>query len=155
METDLNAIACTRMFIERVRIAPLCFSAQYIVDMWSTDKIMKVLLVVNYGGLHVYKLGASPTLIQTFDFNTLIGWQTMNDMLIVNIIYTEKGTKNRRRDKLRFITKESIGMRALLTKYADQVLSDMRQRRKEQEARDRAAGGGSVAEGYEEEEGEM
>jgi len=152
METELNAIACTRMFIERVRIAPLCFSAQYIVEMWSTDKILRVLLVINYGGLHVYKLGASPTLVQTFDFNTLIGWQTMNDMLIVNIIYTEKGTKARRRDKLRFITKESMSMRGLLTRYADAVLSDMRQRRKEQEARDRAAGGGDDAIEEEDEE---
>jgi len=155
METELNAIACTRMFIERVRIAPLCFSAQYIVELWSTDKIMKVLLVINYGGLHLYKLGASPVLIQTFDFNTLIGWQTMNDMLIVNIIYADKNNKaNRRRDKLRFLTKESLQMRALLSKYADQVLSDMRQRRKEQAARERAAGGAGGPDDDEEEEAE-
>ena len=42
METDLNAIAATRMFIERVRLAPLCFSAQYLCEMWSVDKILKV-----------------------------------------------------------------------------------------------------------------
>tara|TARA_B100000768_G_C11036496_1_gene272367 strand:+ start:81 stop:236 length:156 start_codon:yes stop_codon:yes gene_type:complete len=29
LETELNALAATRMFIERVRLAPLCFSAQY------------------------------------------------------------------------------------------------------------------------------
>ena len=29
LESELNALAATRMFIERVRLAPLCFSAQY------------------------------------------------------------------------------------------------------------------------------
>ena len=29
LEHELNALAATRMFIERVRLAPLCFSAQY------------------------------------------------------------------------------------------------------------------------------
>lgn len=42
METELNAVAATRMCIERVRLAPLCFSAQYIAEMWSVDKILKV-----------------------------------------------------------------------------------------------------------------
>ena len=42
LETELNALASTRMFIERVRLAPLCFSAQYIAEMWSVDKILKV-----------------------------------------------------------------------------------------------------------------
>ena len=87
METELNAVASTRMFIERVRLAPLCFSAQYICEMWSVDKILKVLVVINYGGLHIYRLGASPLLLSTFDFNTLVSWQSMNDMLIINIIY--------------------------------------------------------------------
>ena len=72
METDLNAVASTRMFIERVRLAPLCFSAQYIAEMWSVDKILKVLVVINYGGLHIYRLGAAPLLLSTFDFNTLV-----------------------------------------------------------------------------------
>ena len=72
LETDLNAIAATRMFIERVRLAPLCFSAQYIAEMWSVDKILKVLVVINYGGLHIYRLGAAPLLLSTFDFNTLV-----------------------------------------------------------------------------------
>ena len=91
METELNAVASTRMFIERVRLAPLCFSAQYIAEMWSVDKILKVLVVINYGGLHIYRLGASPLLLSTFDFNTLVSWQSMNDMLIINIIYAAKG----------------------------------------------------------------
>lgn len=80
METELNALAATRMFIERVRLAPLCFSAQFVAEMWSVDKILKVLLVINYSGLHIYRLGASPLLLSTFDFNTLVSWQSMNDM---------------------------------------------------------------------------
>lgn len=63
METELNAVAATRMFIERVRLAPLCFSAQYIAEMWSVDKILKVLVVINAGVLFVYRIGASPILL--------------------------------------------------------------------------------------------
>lgn len=80
METELNSVAATRMFIERVRRAPLCFSAQFVAEMWSVDKILKVLLVINYGGLHIYRLGANLLLLSTFDFNTLVSWQSMNDM---------------------------------------------------------------------------
>ena len=79
------------MFIERVRLAPLCFSAQYVAEMWSVDKILKVLVVINYGGLHIYRLGANPLLLSTFDFHTLVSWQSMNDMLIINIIYAQAG----------------------------------------------------------------
>jgi len=140
METELNAVAATRMFIERVRLAPLCFSAQYIAEMWSVDKILKVLVVVNYGGLHIYRLGASPLLLSTFDFNTLVSWQSMNDMLIINIIYAAKGELNKRREKLRFLTRESVQMRNLLSKYADAVLADLVKRMKEREAAARARG---------------
>jgi len=142
METDLNAVAATRMFIERVRLAPLCFSAQYVAEMWSVDKILKVLVVINYGGLHIYRLGASPVLLSTFDFNTLVSWQSMNDMLIINIIYAAKGEANKRREKLRFLTRESIQMRNLLSKYAEAVLADIIKKMKEREAmqRDREDG---------------
>jgi len=140
METELNAVAATRMFIERVRLAPLCFSAQYIAEMWSVDKILKVLVVVNYGGLHIYRLGASPLLLSTFDFNTLVSWQSMNDMLIINIIYAAKGELNKRREKLRFLTRESVQMRNLLSKYADAVLADLVKRMKEREAAAHARG---------------
>jgi len=137
METELNSIATTRMFIERVRLAPLCFSAQYIAEMWSVDKILKVLTVINYGGLHIYRLGASPLLLSTFDFNTLVSWQSMNDMLIINIIYAAKGEVTKRREKLRFLTRESLQMRNLLSKYAEAVLADIVKRMKEREARAR------------------
>jgi len=142
METELNAVASTRMFIERVRLAPLCFSAQYIAEMWSVDKILKVLVVVNYGGLHIYRLGASPLLLSTFDFNTLVSWQSMNDMLIINIIYAAKGEVAKRREKLRFLTRESLQMRNLLSKYAEAVLADIVKRMKEREARAKAEEGG-------------
>jgi len=140
METELNAVAATRMFIERVRLAPLCFSAQYIAEMWSVDKILKVLVVINYGGLHIYRLGASPLLLSTFDFNTLVSWQSMNDMLIINIIYAAKGELNKRREKLRFLTRESVQMRNLLSKYAEAVLADLVRRMKERGAAARARG---------------
>jgi len=133
METELNSIAATRMFIERVRLAPLCFSAQFVAEMWSVDKILKVLLVINYGGLHIYRLGSSPLLLSTFDFNTLVSWQSMNDMLIVNIIYSTKLSTEKRREKLRFLTRESIHMKTLLSKYAEAVLSDLIKRMKQRE----------------------
>ena len=157
--------------------------------MWSVDKILKVLVVINYGGLHIYRLGASPLLLSTFDFNTLVSWQSMNDMLIINvrartrtstharslcpamwparverpprclppppeshapcvravadvlgavcsqIIYAAKGEVAKRREKLRFLTRESLQMRNLLSKYAEAVLADIVKRLKEREAR--------------------
>ena len=150
METELNAIAATRMFIERVRLAPLCFSAQFVAEMWSVDKILKVLVVINYGGLHIYRLGAAPLLLSTFDFNTLVSWQSMNDMLIINIIYAAKGEVAKRREKLRFLTRESIQMRNLLSKYAEAVLADIIKKMKEREAMQRE----QEEEGEEEEEDE-
>jgi hypothetical protein len=140
MTDELNAVAATRMFIERVRLSPLCFSAQYIVDMWSVEKILKVLVVINYGGLHIYRLGGDPLLLSTFDFNTLVSWQSMNDMLIINIIYAAKDEAAKRREKLRFLTRESLQMRILLSKYAEAVLADIVKRMKEREARRRAEG---------------
>merc|ERR1712118_265498 len=99
---------------------------------------MKVLVVINYGGLHIYRLGASPVLLSTFDFHTLVSWQSMNDMLIINIIYAAKDDVNKRREKLRFLTRESVQMRNLLSKYAEAVLADIVKRMKEREARQRA-----------------
>jgi hypothetical protein len=93
--------------------------------------------VINYGGLHIYRLGASPLLLSTFDFNTLVSWQSMNDMLIINIIYAAKGEVTKRREKLRFLTRESLQMRNLLSKYAEAVLADIVKRMKEREARAR------------------
>jgi len=133
MENDMNAVQSTRMFIERVRLAPLCFSAQYIAEMWSVDKILKVLVVINYGGLHIYRLGENPLLLSTFDYNTLVSWQSMNDMLIINIIYAAKGEVAKRREKLRFLTRESLQMKMLLSKYAKAVLADIVKRMKERE----------------------
>ena len=143
METELNSIAATRMFIERVRLAPLCFSAQFVAEMWSVDKILKVLVVINYTGLHIYRLGPSPVLLSTFDFNTLVSWQSMNDMLIINIIYAGPGEVNKRREKLRFLTRESAQMRNLLSKYAEAVLADVIRKMKERENMPEEGGEGS------------
>ena len=52
--------------------------------------LLQVLVVINAGGFHVYRLGGAPLLLSTFNFETLVSWQSMNDMLIINIIYTTK-----------------------------------------------------------------
>ena len=62
-----------------------------------THQHPQVLVVINAGGLHVYRLGPSPVLISTFNFDTLVSWQSMNDMLIINIIYATKHDHNKRR----------------------------------------------------------
>jgi len=134
LETELNTLAATRMFIERVRLAPLCFSAQYQAEMWSVDKILKVLVVINAGGFHVYRLGGTPMLLSSFNFETLVSWQSMNDMLIINIIYTSKVDMTKRREKLRFLTRESAHMKTLLTKYGEVVLRQIVKLMKEREA---------------------
>ena len=134
LETELNALAATRMFIERVRLAPLCFSAQYQAEMWSVDKILKVLVVINAGGFHVYRLGGTPMLLSSFNFETLVSWQSMNDMLIINIICTSKVDMTKRREKLRFLTRESVHMKNLLSKYGEVVLAQIIKRMKEREA---------------------
>ena len=48
----------------------------------------------------------------------LVSSQSMNDMLIINIIYTSKANFEvvKRREKLRFLTRESVHMKTLLTK---------------------------------------
>ena len=133
LETDLNAVAATRLFIERVRLSALCFSAQFVAEMWSVDKILKVLIVINAGGFHVYRIGPTPVLISSFNFDTLVSWQSMNDMLIVNIIYATQWDTNKRREKLRFLTREAIHMRNLLSKYAEVVLANLMKRMRERE----------------------
>ena len=65
----------------------------------------------------------------------------MNDMLIINIIYAAKGEVAKRREKLRFLTRESLQMRNLLSKYAEAVLADIVKRMREREARQRAEDG--------------
>jgi len=95
---------------------------------------MKVMIVINYGGLHIYRIGANPLLLKSFDFHTLVSWQSMNDMLIVNLIHTPKGGGSKRREKLRFITRENAFMKSLLGKYADAVLQDYLKRKKARQA---------------------
>ena len=94
--------------------------------------------MINAGGFHVYRLGGAPLLLSTFNFETLVSWQSMNDMLIINIIYTTKMEATKRREKLRFLTRESLQMRNLLSKYAEAVLADIVKRMKEREARAKA-----------------
>ena len=99
------------------------------IEMWSVD--MKVLTVINYGGLHIYRLGASPALLD-LDFNTLVSWQSMNDMLVINIIYAAKG-ELRRGGEATLLTRESVQMRTCL-QYAEAVLADLVKKMKEREA---------------------
>lgn len=64
----------------------------------------------------------------------------MNDMLIVNIIYAQKGEAVKRREKLRFLTRESVHMRQQLTKYGEVVLQNLIKRMKAREQADRNRG---------------
>ena len=73
-------------------------------------------------------------LLSSFNFETLVSWQSMNDMLIINIIYTSKVDMAKRREKLRFLTRESVHMKTLLTKYGEVVLAQIVKRMKEREA---------------------
>ena len=102
--------------------------------MWSVDKILKVLVVINARGFHVYRLGGTPVLLCSFNFETLVSWQSMNDMLVINIIYTAKAEAAKRREKLRFLTRESVHMKTLLTKYGELALAQIVKRMKEREA---------------------
>ena len=51
-----------------------------------------------------------------------------------------KGEAAKRREKLRFLTRESLQMRNLLSKYAEAVLADIVRKMKEREARERDEG---------------
>ena len=73
--------------------------------------------------------------MSTCGFNTLVSWQSMNDMLIINIIYAAKGEVAKRREKLRFLTRESVQMRNLLSKYSEAVLADIIKKMREREMR--------------------
>ena len=62
-------------------------------------------------------------------------------MLIVNIIYATKFEENKRREKLRFLTRESVHMRNLLSKYAEVILANLMKRMREREAMQRQLAG--------------
>ena len=66
----------------------------------------------------------------------LVASQSMNDMLIINIIYTSKANFEvvKRREKLRFLTRESVHMKTLLTKYAEVALQQIVKKMKDREA---------------------
>jgi len=53
--------------------------------------------------------------------------------LIINIIYSTKMSAEKRREKLRFLTRESVHMKTLLSKYAEAVLADLIKRMKQRE----------------------
>jgi len=53
--------------------------------------------------------------------------------LIINIIYSTKFEASKRREKLRFLTRESVHMKSLLSKYAEAVLADLVKRMKQRE----------------------
>ena len=57
-----------------------------------------------------------------------------DDMLIINIIYTTKMEATKQREKLRFLTRESMHMN-LLSKYGEVVLQQVVKRMKEREPR--------------------
>ena len=43
--------------------------------MWSVERVIKVLVVINARGFHVYRLVGVPTLLCSFNFETLVSWQ--------------------------------------------------------------------------------
>ena len=48
---------------------------EYQAEMWSVERVIKVLVVINARGFHVYRLVGVPTLLCSFNFETLVSWQ--------------------------------------------------------------------------------
>lgn len=71
---------------------------------------------------------ASQTYNSTSAFSNLS--QFFPRRLIINIIYSSKAEITKRREKLRFLTRESMHMKTLLSKYAEAVLADLVKRMK-------------------------
>jgi len=132
MEADPNAYAIMTIFIDRVRRSPKCFAMQFMAHLWSQEKTHAVVLQVNYVGLHIYTPGEAQTLMSSFAFlDSLVSWLALNDMLTVHVVH--KPTK--RSAKLHFLTREAMQIKALLTKYADDVLKELTKRDKEKTLR--------------------
>jgi hypothetical protein len=126
MESDPNAYAIMNIVVDRVRRAPKCFAMQFLAHLWSQERTHGVVLLINYVGLHIYTLGESQSLMCSF-LDSLVSWLALNDMLTVHVVH--KPTK--RSAKLHFLTRESLQIKTMLTRYSEAVLQELQKLDKE------------------------
>jgi len=128
MEADPNAYSIMNLFVDRVRRAPKCFAMQFMAHLWSQERTHGVVLQVNYLGLHIYTPGEAQSLMCSFQFlDSLVSWLALNDMLTVHVVH--KPTK--RSAKLHFLTRESMQIKTMLTRYSEAVLQELQKLDKE------------------------
>jgi len=138
MESDPNAYAIMNLFVDRIRRAPKCFAMQFMAHLWSQERTHGVVLQVNYLGLHIYTPGESQSLMCSFAFlDSLVSWLALNDMLTVHVVH--KPTK--RSAKLHFLTRESMQIKTMLTRYSEAVLQELQKLDKERANRAKLADG--------------
>jgi len=132
MEADPNAYAIMSLFVDRVRRSPKCFAMQFMAHLWSQERTHAVVLQVNYLGLHIYTPGESQTLLASFAFyDSLVSWLALNDMLTVHVVHQ----KMKRSAKIHLLTRETMQVKSLLTRYADAVLIELQKIDKERALR--------------------
>ena len=132
MEADPNAYAMMSLFVDRVRRSPKCFAMQFMAHLWSQERTHAVVLQVNYLGLHIYTPGEAQTLLASFAFyDSLVSWLALNDMLTVHVVHQ----KMKRSAKIHLLTRETMQIKTLLTKYADAVLIELQKIDKERALR--------------------
>lgn len=138
MEADPNAYAIMNLFVDRIRRAPKCFAMQFMAHLWSQERTHGVVLQVNYLGLHIYTPGEAQSLMCSFAFlDSLVSWLALNDMLTVHVVH--KPTK--RSAKLHFLTRESMQIKTMLTRYSESVLQELQKLDKERANRAKLADG--------------
>jgi len=132
MEADPNAYAMMSLFVDRVRRSPKCFAMQFMAHLWSQERTHAVVLQVNYLGLHIYTPGEAQTLLASFAFyDSLVSWLALNDMLTVHVVHQ----KMKRSAKIHLLTRETMQIKQLLTRYADAVLIELQKIDKERALR--------------------
>ena len=132
MEADPNAYAMMSLVVDRVRRSPKCFAMQFLAHLWSQERTHAVVLQVNYLGLHIYTPGESQALLASFAFyDSLVSWLALNDMLTVHVVHQ----KMKRSAKIHLLTRETMQIKMLLTRYADAVLVELQKLDKERALR--------------------
>jgi len=130
MESDPNAYSIMGIVIDRVRRSPKCFATQVMAHMWSQDKPPKpVVLQINYAGLHLYAPSEDDQkLLCSFTYaDSLVSWDALNDMLTVHVVHRP----SKKSARLHFLTRESIQIKGLLSRYAASVVQELAKREKE------------------------
>eukprot|EP00966_Prymnesium_polylepis_P141365 3264653-Prymnesium_polylepis.2 len=54
MIDDPTAMGVAEIYIDRVRRAPKCFAESFRADLWSTEKVYGLQLLVNYTGISLF-----------------------------------------------------------------------------------------------------